>query len=78
MQHDVCRGGLRSRGASLTPVQAPEDRVSFGQLAMAMDLRRRNKQHVMEPMDGKTPRQEAHEFAWAHGDFHVDGMDNIA
>ena len=32
---------------------------------MAMDLRRRNKPHVMETMEGKT-------------DFHVDWMDNIA
>ena len=45
---------------------------------MAMDLRRRNKQHVMETMDGKTPAPRAHEFACAHGDLHVDGMDNIA
>ena len=32
-----------------------------------MDLRRRNKQHVMETMDGKTPAPRAHEFglrAW--------------
>ena len=29
-------------------------------------------------MEGKTPAPRAHEFAWAHGDFHVDGMDNIA
>src|SRR5271157_2266471 len=35
---------------------------------MAMDLRRRNKQHVMETMDGKTPAPRAHEFACAHGD----------
>ena len=42
-----------------------------------MDLRRRNKQHVMETMEGKTPAPRAHEFACAHGDFHVDGMDNI-
>ena len=33
-----------------------------------MDLRRRNKQHVMETMDGKTPAPRAHEFACAHGD----------
>ncbi len=39
-----------------------------------MDLRRRNKQHVMETMEGKTPAPRAHEFACAHGDFHVDGM----
>jgi len=45
---------------------------------MAMDLPRRNKQHVMETMDGKTPAPRAHEFGWAHGYFHVDGMDNIA
>ena len=43
-----------------------------------MDLRRRNKQHVMETMDGKTSAPRAHEFACAHGDFHVDGMDNMA
>ena len=43
-----------------------------------MDLRRRNKQHVMETMDGKTPAPRAHEFACAHGDFHVYGMDNMA
>jgi len=43
-----------------------------------MDLRRRSKQHVMETMDGKTPAPRAHEFACAHGDFHVDGMDNMA
>ena len=43
-----------------------------------MDLRRRNKQHVMETMDGKTPAPRAHEFACAHGDFHVDGTDNMA
>jgi hypothetical protein len=45
---------------------------------MAMHLRLRNKQHVMETMEGKTPAPRAHEFAWPHGDFHVDGMDNIA
>src|SRR5271157_6499334 len=45
---------------------------------MAMDLRRRNKQDVMETMDGKTPAPRAHEFACAHGDFHIDVMDNIA
>ena len=28
-----------------------------------MDLRRRNKQHVMETMDGKTSAARAHEFA---------------
>ena len=33
-----------------------------------MDLRRRNKQHVMETMEGKTPAPRAHEFACAHGD----------
>jgi len=40
-----------------------------------MDLRRRNKQDVMETMDGKTPAPRAHEFACAHGNFHVDVMD---
>ena len=30
---------------------------------MAMDLRRRNKQDVMETMDGKTPAPRAHQFA---------------
>jgi len=29
-------------------------------------------------MDGKTSAPRAHEFACAHGDFHVDGMDNMA
>ena len=43
-----------------------------------MDLRRRNKQHVMETMEGKTPAPRAHEFACAHGDFHVYRMDNMA
>ena len=45
--------------ASLTPVQAAEDRVSFGQQAMAMDLRRRNKQHVMETMGWEDPRAKS-------------------
>ena len=40
---------------------------------MAMDLRRRNKQHVMETMDGKTPAPRAHEFACAHGAFTSTG-----
>ena len=31
-----------------------------------MDLRRRNKQHVMETMEGKTPAPRAHEFACRH------------
>ncbi len=28
----------------------------------------------METMDGKTPAPRAHEFACAHGDFHVNGI----
>ena len=43
-----------------------------------MDLRRRNKQHVMETMEGKTSAPRAHEFACAHGDFHVYRMDDMA
>ena len=30
-----------------------------------MDLRRRNKQHVMEAVEGNTPAQRAQEFACA-------------
>ena len=37
------------------PVQAPKTASLFGQQAMAMDLRRRNKQHVMETVEGKDP-----------------------
>ncbi len=77
MQHDVCRGGLAQGDASLTPVQAPKTASFLVSRQMVMDLRRRNKQ-VMETMDGKSPAPTAHEFACAHGDFQVDGMDNIA
>jgi hypothetical protein len=45
---------------------------------MAMDLRLRDKQHVMETMDAKTSAPRAHEFACAHDDFHANMMDNIA
>src|SRR5208337_5115711 len=54
--------GPRSGGRQFDPCPGAEDRVSFGQLAMAMDLRRRNQQHVMETMDGKTTAPRAHEF----------------
>ncbi len=36
---------------------------------MAMDLRCRNKQHVMGTMEGKIPAPRAHEFAFAQATF---------
>ena len=43
-----------------------------------MDLRRRDKQHIMETVEEKTPAPRAHDFARARRDFDVDGMDNVA
>ena len=45
---------------------------------MAVHLRRRNQQRVMETMAVITRFQIAHEFACAGSDFDVDRMDSVA
>jgi hypothetical protein len=41
---------------------------------MTMDLRRRDKQHIIETVEEKTPGPRAHNFARARRDFDVDGI----
>jgi hypothetical protein len=59
-------------------VQEPKTGSLFVSRPWPIDLRRRDKQHIMETVEEKTPAPRAHDFARARRDFDVDGMDNVA